>query len=511
MGVVIRIWTLRIRVVPVAVAAILAGTAVAVSAAPLTHSTTTTPKYTYVAETDLNGRDGPSLNANVVKVNMYLSGHPVSLSCQARGEEAYGSAIWDRTTDGVWVPDHYVKTGATGYAPGVPRCNDTSDDVHQLTATANLDGRQSPFLSAVVAQTDEYPAKAEVPVVCQAAGGSAYGSTVWDKTSDGVWVPDAYVKTGYTGFDPQIPRCTTTSVATKYGYVATTDLNGRKITSVSAAAVKVYKSGSTVYVTCQAIGDNAYGSNIWDKTTDGLWVADHYVKTGYDTFVPGLPRCAGSTGTKTSAGSGYVAETSLDGRSAKKLSAAAVHTYAAGSTIKIVCQAYGAYAYGSYIWDKTADGAWVTDHYVKTGSDGFISNMPRCDNDPPSGGPGTGGGGSGGSCATGHGRNSGPAGSTSGTSAQKVQRVIALAEAETGKDLSYSWGAGGKGGPDCGIASLSPGGCNDYDRFGFDRSGMTEYVFWAATGVDIGDNSDAQSPHGTVVSYSDIRPGDLLF
>jgi hypothetical protein len=326
MGVVIRIWTLRIRVVPVAVAAILAGTAVAVSAAPLTHSTTTTPKYTYVAETDLNGRDGPSLNANVVKVNMYLSGHPVSLSCQARGEEAYGSAIWDRTTDGVWVPDHYVKTGATGYAPGVPRCNDTSDDVHQLTATANLDGRQSPFLSAVVAQTDEYPAKAEVPVVCQAAGGSAYGSTVWDKTSDGVWVPDAYVKTGYTGFDPQIPRCTTTSVATKYGYVATTDLNGRKITSVSAAAVKVYKSGSTVYVTCQAIGDNAYGSNIWDKTTDGLWVADHYVKTGYDTFVPGLPRCAGSTGTKTSAGSGYVAETSLDGRSAKKLSAAAVHT-----------------------------------------------------------------------------------------------------------------------------------------------------------------------------------------
>lgn len=469
----------------------------------------------FVAETDLNGRAGPSLNANTVKVNMYLQGQTVNVVCQEHGEEAYGSAIWDKTTDNVWVPDFYVRTGYTGYAAGVPRCNDTSNDVHNFPAETDLDGRNAPSLSATVLEVNQYLSGSEVPVVCQATGGSAYGSTIWDKTADGVWVTDAYIKTGYSGFATGVPRCTTTSAPSQYSYVAETDLNGREITSVSAAAVKVYPSGSTITVTCQAIGENAYGSNIWDKTTDGLWVTDYYVKTGFDTFVPGMPRCADNT---TGNGLGYLAETDLNGRSTKSISAATVKVYPSGSTINISCQAYGEYAYGSYIWDKTTDGLWVTDYYVKTGTTGFLSNVSRCDNDAPSGGPSGGTGGTpgpvtgGGNCDTsGHGRNNGPQGSTAGTSAAKIQRVIALAEATTGLGLSYSWGAGGKGGPDCGIAELSPSGYNDYDRYGFDCSGFTEYIFWAAAGISIGEDTNAQSVRGTQVSYSNIQPGDLLF
>jgi cell wall-associated NlpC family hydrolase len=461
----------------------------------------------FVAETDLNGRDGPSLNANTVKVNMYLEGQIVNVVCQERGEEAYGSAIWDKTTANVWVPDFYVKTGYTGFASGVPRCDDTSGDVHNFPATADLDGRNAPSLSATVLQVNQYLNGEQVPVVCQATGGSAYGSTIWDKTKDGAWVTDVYVKTGYSGFATGVPRCTTTSAPTKYSYLAETDLNGRNTTSVSAPAVKVYPGGSTITITCQAIGENAYGSNIWDKTSDGLWVTDFYLKTGFDSFVPGMPRCADNT---TGSNGSYLVETDLDGRNSKTTTAAAVKEYPSGSSIKITCQAYGAYAYGSYIWDKTSDGLWITDFYVKTGTTGFISNMPRCDNDPATGGPPSGGGGSSGSCG-GHGRNTGPSGSTAGTTAQKIQRVIDLAQHETTLGLSYSWGAGGKGGPDCGISELSPSGYNDYNRYGFDCSGFTQYIFWAGAGVSIGANTDAQSVEGTQVSYSNLQKGDLLF
>ena len=488
-----------------AVTAAVLGTPV-LTAAPAAAATA------FTAEVALNGRDGPSLNANTVRVDMYLAGQTVPVSCQARGEEAYGSAIWDKTTDGVWVPDFYVRTGYDGYAPGVPRCGDTSLDPAGFPATADLDGRQSPSLSAAVVQVNAYLSGEQVPVVCQATGGSAYGSTIWDKTGDGLWVTDVYVRTGYSGFDPNLPKCGSTSPPSSAGYLAETDLDGRATTRVSAPAVKVYPAGSTVRITCQAIGENAYGSNIWDRTGDGLWITDHYVKTGFDGFDPGLPRCTDNT---SNSGSGYLAKTELNGRATKSVSAAAVKIYPSGSTIKITCQAYGEYAYGSYIWDRTGDGLWVADYYVKTGTDGFLSNMPRCDNDRPTGGaPGGGTGPStgNGTCDTaGHGRIGGPQGSTAGTSAEKIARVVALAQQQVGQGYSYAWGGGGRGGPSCGIASLSPGGYNDYNRFGFDCSGLTEYIFWAAAGHEIGANTNVQSVQATKVPYSSAKAGDLLF
>ncbi len=470
----------------------------------------------FPATADLNGRDGPALEANTVRVNMYLAGHNVPVVCQAYGETAYGSRIWDKTADNVWVPDAYVKTGSVGYAPGVARCSDTAGDVHHFPATADLNGRNAPTLSAATVKVNAYRSGEQVPVVCQATGGSAYGSTVWDKTQDGLWVADAYIKTGFTGFATGVPRCTVTTPPTQYVYLAETDLNGRSITDVNAPAVKVYPGGSSVHITCQAIGGNAYGSTIWDKTSDGLWVTDHYLKTGFDSFVPGLPRCADNT---SGSGGGYPATTDLNGRNSKKISASTVKTYPSGSTIHITCQAYGEYAYGSYIWDKTSDGVWVTDFYVKTGTAGFVSNMPRCDSDSPSGGPNSGGGsggsssGGGGTCDTaGHGGgNTGPQGSTTDSVATRIASVIALAKAETKKGLPYSWGAGGKGGPTCGVAALSPSGYNDYNVYGFDCSGFTQYIFWAGGGVSIGDNSSTQSKQGTQVPYSQVQPGDLIF
>jgi hypothetical protein len=423
---------------------------------------------------------------------------------------AYGSTIWNKTTSGRWVPDAYVKTGTTGFAPGVPRCDDVSKDAHSYAATTTLNARNAPNLSATVVHENAYRTGVMVPVVCQATGGAAYGSSIWDKTADGTWVPDAYVKTGYTGFSPDLPRCVTTAAPTKFRYKAKTDLNGRSSTVVAAPAVKVYKGGSVVTITCQAIGENAYGSNIWDKTTDGLWVPDKYLKTGFDTFVPGVPRCADNT---SATGKSFVTTAALSGRTAKSVTATSTKTYASGATIKVTCQAYGGYAYGSYIWDKTSDNLWVSDYYVRTGTTGFVSNMPRCDNDLPTGGtPGGDSPVTGGRCdLVGHGERNGPAGLTTGTTSEKVARVIAAAKSQTGKGLSYSWGGGGKSGPTCGIASPSPHGHIDYNILGFDCSGLMQYAFWAGAGVDVGGTSKVQSLRATRIPYSSARPGDMIF
>jgi len=467
----------------------------------------------FTATADLDGRDLPSEDANILAADEYRSGQLVPIICQARGEVAYGSAIWDKTTSGHWVTDAYIRTGSTGFAAGMPRCDDDSLDISLFSATADLDGRSAPSLTAATIAENVYRSGQLVPVLCQATGAAAYGSNVWDRTEDDVWVSDAYVKTGSTGFAPGVARCTSTAAPTQFRFKAVTDLNGRASKTVSASAIKSYASGSTLTITCQSIGENAYGSTIWDRTSDGLWVTDHYLKTGFDTFVPGIPRCSDTT---TGSGRTFLTTAELDGRSIKSVSAPAAKVYLNGARITVTCQAYGEYAYGSYLWDRTSDGLWVADFYVKTGATGFISNMPRCDNDKPSGGTPSGTGGSpttgGSKCDTaGHGRINGAPGSTSGTASEKIARVLAAAKSQTGRGLSYAWGAGGRGGPACGSGALSPSGHQDRNLFGFDCSGFTEYAFWAGAGIDIGTNSSSQSVRSTRVSVSSLRAGDLIF
>jgi hypothetical protein len=485
-------------------ALMLAAAAVAVTAGPASAATG------FPATADLNGRDGKSLDANVVRVDMYRTGQTVNVVCQDRGDTAYGSSVWDRTTENVWVPDAYVRTGYTGFHPGLPRCSDLGNDGRDFPATTALNGRAAPSLSARVVEVDMYLSGEAVPVVCQATGEAAYGSTVWDRTADGVWVPDAYVRTGYTGFHPDVRRCADAAPST-FAFKAKVDLAGRDRRATSATEKKTYPGGSTIYVVCQAIGANAYGSNIWDRTTDSLWVADHYVKTGYDSFTPGVPRCAADSEDSSGSNGAFPAKVDLAGRDRKSTAGIEKKTYPAGSAVRITCQAYGEYAYGSSIWDRTSDGLWVADFYVRTGTDGFISNMPRCDSDQPSGGGGSGGGTGDGDCAAGHGRIGGAAGPTSGTNAERIARVIAAARTMTGRGLSYSWGAGGKGGPACGSGATSPSGFQDYNVFGFDCSGLTLYAYWKGAGVNIGANTTGQYGVGRRVSYADRAPGDLIF
>ncbi|MBO2448446.1 C40 family peptidase [Actinomadura barringtoniae] len=75
----------------------------------------------FPAGTDLGGRKVKNLKGKQYK--QYVKGTKVGVKCQAWGVLAGESYIWDKTTDGLWVPDYNVKTGTTLFVPGMPRCD----------------------------------------------------------------------------------------------------------------------------------------------------------------------------------------------------------------------------------------------------------------------------------------------------------------------------------------------------------------------------------------------------
>lgn len=62
-------------------------------------------------------------------------------------------------------------------------------------------------------------------------------------------------------------------------------VNCRNGPGISFTSLKTYAKGTDVTITCQTEGTNINGNTIWDKTSDGCYVADYYVKTGSNGYV----------------------------------------------------------------------------------------------------------------------------------------------------------------------------------------------------------------------------------
>lgn len=69
-----------------------------------------------ITEDNVKCRDGPSTSHAIVRA--YPLGTDVTLLCQTPGEVIFGNSLWDKTTDGCFVTDYYVKTGSTGMVTG---------------------------------------------------------------------------------------------------------------------------------------------------------------------------------------------------------------------------------------------------------------------------------------------------------------------------------------------------------------------------------------------------------
>jgi len=80
--------------------------------------------------------------------------------------------------------------------------------------------------------------------------------------------------------------------------------------------------------------------------------------------------------------------TTVNCRAEPNTSSAVKKTYAKGVDVKLVCQTEGPVIEGNSIWDKTTDGCYVADFYVKTGKNGYVTD--KCSGGgtpkPPSGG-----------------------------------------------------------------------------------------------------------------------------
>lgn len=95
------------------------------------------PASAYLVTGDpLNCRSGPGTSYAVKKT--YPKDTDISITCQTAGPSINGNAVWDKTSDGCYVSDYYVKTGVSGYVTDKCGSATTCDAPSANQATVNL-------------------------------------------------------------------------------------------------------------------------------------------------------------------------------------------------------------------------------------------------------------------------------------------------------------------------------------------------------------------------------------
>ena len=137
-------------------------------------------------------------------------------------------------------------------------------------------------------------------------------------------------------------------------------------------AVKAYPAGAVVTVVCQAPGSGAGTSAVWDKLTDGSYLADVRVGTPSDTgFSAPVARCRYPY--QVTAGHG------ASQRVGPSVSAPLAGQLPGGSLAWVVCQRAGTPVGGTRIWYQTSRRHWVSASYAATaGPAGSGWPAPHC-------------------------------------------------------------------------------------------------------------------------------------
>jgi hypothetical protein len=111
--------------------------------------------------------------------------------------------VWDKLTDGTYVPDFRVDTPSdTGYSAPITHCRYP----YQVTPSNGVNLRAGPSVSSPV--TGQLPGGSLAWVVCQQTGSLVGSTRIWDKIANRQWVSDSFVATpSATGFSKPAPRC----------------------------------------------------------------------------------------------------------------------------------------------------------------------------------------------------------------------------------------------------------------------------------------------------------------
>jgi len=101
----------------------------------------------------VNCRSGPGTSYDVKKT--YKKGQDVSITCQTQGTSVNGNSIWDKTSDGCYVADYYVKTGSSGYVKD--KCTTSCAAPASNQATVDLIAEFEGFVPKIYTDATGHP------------------------------------------------------------------------------------------------------------------------------------------------------------------------------------------------------------------------------------------------------------------------------------------------------------------------------------------------------------------
>jgi uncharacterized protein YraI len=163
------------------------------------------------------------------------------------------------------------------------------------------------------------------------------------------------------------------TVSFVYRVTSSTALNARSGPGTSYGVVATYAAGATVSVVCQTAGQKVGTTAVWNRLTNGAWVSDYYVSTPSNTtFSAPLQRCT-YPGQVTSS-------TALNARTGPGTSYALTgSSLPPGGLAWVMCQKAGSKVGTTTVWNRLADGRWVSDYYVSNRSNTtWSAPVPRC-------------------------------------------------------------------------------------------------------------------------------------
>jgi len=161
------------------------------------------------------------------------------------------------------------------------------------------------------------------------------------------------------------------TVGYAYQVTSATNLNGRTSPTTSASVARTYAPKSTLTVICQTPGTKVATSSVWDKLSDGNYVADYYVSTPSNTtYSAPLPRCTFPY---------QVTASTLTERNGPGTSYSASRTLYSGGLAWVYCQRSGTKVGTTSVWDRLEDTHYASDYYIATPSKTtYSSPIPRC-------------------------------------------------------------------------------------------------------------------------------------
>jgi hypothetical protein len=162
---------------------------------------------------------------------------------------------------------------------------------------------------------------------------------------------------------------------TAFGYQVTSGSNpatARSGPGGSYPAVATYPAGTEVTVACQAPGSVFGATTVWDKLTDGSYVADARVGAPSGTG-HGAPVTRCRYPYQVTAGRG------ANQRGGPSVSAPLTGRLPGGSLAWVVCQRAGTQVGRTRIWYQISPRHWVSGNYAAApGTAGFGRPAPRC-------------------------------------------------------------------------------------------------------------------------------------